>query len=97
MSDVDHIEPSLFRANWLPHILRLKGPLVTTTTVLLRKLLSIERAIGAADNTTLRVLVNEAEEYLLQMQKERVESLIGDAWHGMRSQVHFLDALSSGQ
>lgn len=67
-----------------------------TTTVLLKKLLTIERAIGTADHTTLRELVNEAEECLLQMQKERVESFMQDARHGMREPVHSLNRLSQG-
>jgi hypothetical protein len=96
LSDADHIKRALFKANWLPHILKLKGPPLTTTTVLLRKLLAIERAIGSADNATLRELINEAEECLLQMQKERAEGLMTDAWQGMRHQVRSLNALSQG-
>lgn len=70
---------------------------MTTTTVLLRKLLAIERAIGAADNTTLRELVNEAEECLLQMQKERAESVTMEAWQGLRHPVPTLNRLYEGQ
>lgn len=96
MSDRDHIEAVLFRGDWPSHILKLQGPVLTTTTVLLRKLLAIERAIGTANNATLRELVNEAEECLLQMQKERAESLMNEAWQGMRRQVHSLNALLQG-
>jgi hypothetical protein len=70
---------------------------LNTTTVLLRKLLTIERAIGTADNATLRALVNEAEDCLLQMQKERAESLMKDAWHGMGRQVGSLIEVLQGQ
>ena len=66
---------------------------MTTTTVLLRKLLTIERAIGAADNATLRELVHEAEECLLQMQKERSERVMMEAWQGLRHQVPTLNRL----
>jgi hypothetical protein len=41
-------------------------------TLLLKKLIAIERAIGVANNNTLRYLVYEAESYLLQMQREMV-------------------------
>ena len=44
-------------------------------TILLQKLIAIERAIGVASNNTVRDLVYEAEGYLLQMQKEEVEAL----------------------
>ncbi len=43
-------------------------------TLLLQKLIAIERAIGATSNNTLRDLVYEAEGYLLQMQREEVEA-----------------------
>lgn len=44
-------------------------------TILLQKLIAIERAIGMASNNTLRNLVYEAEGYLLQMQREEIEAL----------------------
>ncbi len=44
-------------------------------TLLLQKLIAIERAIGVADNNTLRDLVYEAESYLLLMQREAVDKL----------------------
>lgn len=44
-------------------------------TILLQKLIAIERAIGVASNNTLRDLVYDAESYLLQMQKEEVEAV----------------------
>ncbi len=44
-------------------------------TLLLQKLIAIERAIGVASNNTLRDLVYEAEGHILQMQREEVEAL----------------------
>jgi hypothetical protein len=44
-------------------------------TVLLEKLIEIERSIGSETNTTLRNKVLEAQEYVLEMQKETVERL----------------------
>ncbi len=44
-------------------------------TVLLQKLLVIEAAIGKVPNGTVRDLVQEAQDYLLQLQKERAELL----------------------
>jgi len=43
-------------------------------TVLLQKLLVIEAAIGNVPNGTVRDLVQEAQDYLLQMQKERAQT-----------------------
>ena len=51
-------------------------------TVLLQKLLLIERSIGVTDNDTLRQLVYEAEDCLLQIQKERAQSFILDSSRG---------------
>jgi hypothetical protein len=44
-------------------------------TLLLQKLIAIERAIGVANNNNLRNMVYEAEGYLLEMQREEVEGL----------------------
>lgn len=52
-----------------------KGPPMNST-VLLRKLIAIERSIGKIDNNTLRNLVFDAEDYLIQMQKERADSFL---------------------
>ncbi len=52
-----------------------RGPAVMNHTLLLQKLIAIERAIGVASNNTVRDLVYEAEGYLLQMQREEVEAL----------------------
>ena len=48
-------------------------------TVLLQKLIVIERSIGVTDNSTLRGLVYEAEDCLLEIQKERAQSFILDS------------------
>jgi hypothetical protein len=42
-------------------------------TVLLQKLLVIEASIGKVPNGAVRDLVQEAQDYLLQLQKERAE------------------------
>jgi hypothetical protein len=60
------------------------------TTVLLRKLIAIERMIGRTDTNTLRGLVFDAEDYLLGMQKEQADSFLAQAW---REQVAGLDLL----
>jgi hypothetical protein len=52
------------------------------SVILLRKLIIIERSIGTASNDTIRNLVREAEDCVLQMQKEQAESFLRDAWHG---------------
>jgi len=61
------------------------------TTILLRKLIAIERMIGKADPNTLRNLVFDAEDYLLQMQKQQAEAFLAKAW---REQVADLEPLS---
>ncbi len=58
-----------------------------TTTVLLQKLLTIEQAIGTADNCTLRQLIYEAENCLLQIQKERAQEFFRDYWRGSKSRL----------
>jgi hypothetical protein len=45
------------------------------SALLLEKLIAIERAIGARDTVTLREMVMDAEECLLQMQSEMVKDL----------------------
>jgi len=45
------------------------------STLLLEKLINIERAIGALDDVTLREMVMVAEERLLEMQCEMVKYL----------------------
>ena len=50
------------------------------STVLLRKLIAIERMIGKTDNNTIRGLVYDAEEYLIQMQSAQAKSFLAEAW-----------------
>jgi len=49
-------------------------------TVLLQKLIAIERSIGSANHTVTRSLVYDAQDFLLQMQKERAEDFLALAW-----------------
>jgi len=60
-------------------------------TILLRKLIAIERMIGRADNNTLRGLIYEAEECVIQMQSEQARSFLAEAW---RESIAPLDVLS---
>jgi hypothetical protein len=57
-------------------------------TVLLQKLIAIERSIGTADNGTLRQLVYEAEDCLLEIQKEQAQSFILHSGRGALPQFH---------
>ena len=50
------------------------------STVLLRKLIAIERMVGKTDNNTLRELIYEAEDYLIQMQSTQAKSFLAEAW-----------------
>ncbi len=50
------------------------------STVLLRKLIAIERMVGNTDNNTLRGLVYDAEDYLIQMQSAQAKSFLAEAW-----------------
>ena len=50
------------------------------STVLLRKLIEIERSIGTASNAAMRGMVQDAEDCLLQMQKETAERFFSEAW-----------------
>ena len=50
------------------------------STVLLRKLIAIERLVGRADSNTLRSLLFEIEEYVIAAQKQQAESFLSRAW-----------------
>jgi hypothetical protein len=50
------------------------------STVLLRKLIAIEKMIGKTDNNTIRGLVYDAEDYLMQMQSAQAKSFLAEAW-----------------
>ncbi len=63
-------------------------------TILLQKLIAIERSIGAADNGTLRQLVHEAEDCLLQIQKESAQSFLVDSWRGVVPRFHWMGEVS---
>ncbi len=58
--------------------------------VLLQKLIAIERSIGAANDTTVRSLVCDAQDFLLQMQKERAEDFLAVAWRDTLLQADML-------
>ena len=58
-------------------------------TILLRKLIAIERAIGVANNNTIRNMVYEAESYLLQLQRDYRETLPADAKRWARQLYEF--------
>jgi hypothetical protein len=67
------------------------------STVLLQKLIAIERSIGTADNATLRQLVFEAEDCLLQIQKEGAQSFFLDSWRATIPRFHWMGQTSEGQ
>jgi hypothetical protein len=66
-------------------------------TILLQKLIAIEKSIGATDNTTLRQLVHEAEDYLLQLQKERAQSFFLDSWRANMPRFHVIGEVLQNQ
>lgn len=55
-------------------------------TVLLQKLIAIERSVGSANVAVTRSLVHEAQDCLLQMQKERAEEFLASAWRDLTLQ-----------
>lgn len=63
-------------------------------TILLRKLIAIERSIGAANNSTIRDLVQDAETCVLEMQKERVETFLTRPGHNDLHRFHSLRVVS---
>jgi hypothetical protein len=52
---------------------------------LLDKLIQIERAIGVETNFTVKKMLIEAEEFLLELEKERVQALHRDAYRSVLS------------
>jgi len=68
-----------------------EGPRFMNSAILLRKLIAIERMIGRTDNNTLRSLVYDAEECLIQMQSEQARGFLAEAW---RESIAPLDVLS---
>jgi hypothetical protein len=53
-------------------------------TILLQKLLVLETSIGTEPNSILRHRVQDAQNYLLQMQKERADGLGSHNRNGAR-------------
>jgi len=51
-----------------------------TCTDLLNKLITIERSIGVVPNSTLRGMVEDAQDCVLEMQKETAEGFLAEAW-----------------
>ena len=49
---------------------RMLGVMLMPTTRLLDKLLEIERAVGRADNMTLRTMIMDAQAHLLHIQRD---------------------------
>ena len=47
--------------------------------ILLQKLIAIERSIGTANNAIVCSMVCDAQDFLLQMQKERAEEFLSVA------------------
>ena len=66
-------------------------------TILLQKLIAIEKSIGMADNRTIRQLVYEAEDYLLQLQKDHAQSFLRDSWRGTMPRFHVIGEASQNQ
>jgi len=66
-------------------------------TILLQKLIAIEKSIGMADNRTIRQLVYEAEDYLLQLQKDRAQSFLLDSWRAATPRFHVIGEVPQGQ
>jgi len=64
------------------------------STALLKKLIVIERSIGMADNAKLRNLVYDAQECLLQMQKERADRFLSEAWREGLSRLELVGKAS---
>ena len=67
---------------------------MTNSTVLLQKLIALESSIGKANNAKLRQLVHEAEDYLLQLQKEHAQGLFKDCWRTALQRLHSLREFS---
>jgi hypothetical protein len=49
-------------------------------SILLQKLIAIERSVGTANHTVVRSMVCDAQDFLIQMQKERAEDFLAMAW-----------------
>lgn len=60
------------------------------STILLQKLLAIEQSVGVANNSALRILLHEAQDCVLQMQRERVEGFWTEPGLNTRQKFDFL-------
>jgi hypothetical protein len=67
------------------------------STILLQKLIAIERSIGMADNGTIRQLVYDAEDYLLQIQRDRAQSFLQDSWRTNTPRFHVISEVPQNQ
>ncbi len=63
-------------------------------TVLLKKLIDIERSIGIESNNAIRNLVHDAQAYLLEMQKEKAEKFLATAWRDLAPEANWLRKVS---
>jgi len=70
---------------------------LTNSTVLLRKLIALEKSIGTANNAELRQQVYEVEDYLLKLQKEHAQGLFKDSWRTALQRLHSQRRVSRGQ
>ena len=68
----------------------LPGPIRMNGTILLRKLIAIERMIGKADANTLRNLLYDAEDYLIQMQSAECKSFFREAVRDEQTQLELI-------
>jgi len=66
-------------------------------TILLQNLIAIEKSIGMADNGTIRQLVYEAEDYLLQLQKDRAQSFFRNSWRANMPRFHVIGEVPQNQ
>jgi hypothetical protein len=60
------------------------------STVLLQKLLAIERSIGVATNSELRKLLQDVQDSVLQMQRERIEGFWKEPGRDSKQRFDFL-------
>ena len=66
-------------------------------TILLQKLIAIEKSIGMADNGTIRQLVYEAEDFLLEIQREHAQSFLLDSWRATMPRFRVIGEVPQNQ
>jgi hypothetical protein len=59
-------------------------------TILLRKLIAIERMIGKAEDDTLRNLLYDAEDYVVQMQSAQSNGLLRETLREEQAQLELI-------